>query len=214
MALTPNQAIRVPDGVTAPDLPKLFRDAATDLEQLGAMRFASAADRTARLTGVPLKIGMLSFLQNVQRYEKWVARSSDLIPEWQRLDSFAGRAQVFPRPTATDTDEYALGSFASLISGTVANAEAGQYLFHVTLLMAAKVSSTVGNIRFLVSGLNISNDERWDLGSVAARINGLWLFGHGGGPLTFNCTHQTISQNGLILNNGSKVLVQYLGGSA
>lgn len=133
----------------------------------------------------------------------WVTVLDGAVPARQ------ARAWKFSRTSGNNTDQFAPGSFASLISGTAAGAPAGAYLATVVLTLSA-VASASGNLRLMVGGVNVSGDIKEDLTTSSRIMHFSTTYTHAGGDLTTAVSFQA-SQTGTIANAGCQINLAYLG---
>lgn len=100
MGTTDVQQLPYPDSNSAPNLPQIVGNLARETELRLVMGFASAADRTSRLSGTGLFDGMVSYLTDIKVFQEyrggaWVAFNGTMHDEW---------TGTFTLPLATITD--------------------------------------------------------------------------------------------------------------
>lgn len=123
------------------------------------------------------------------------------------------RAWYFPRSANTPSptsDSFAAGSFVGMLSATVNNAPAGDYLVTVTLVMSGAATSA-GYLRFLVNGVNVSGDSRADVIGNPMPKSFSYAMNWAGGNLPLSALFQSGTQTATVWVAGSGIAVGYLG---
>lgn len=122
------------------------------------------------------------------------------------------RAWLLPRVSGALADSFpGDNTFKALIGATITGAPAGDYLVTLTLVLAGS-ASIGGNVQLNVGGVNVLDNPRSDVVTVAQPNTYTHLIeDFPGGDLVLGASQLLVSGTGTIFTRGSGIRIVYLG---